>query len=147
MSHYPDSRIGSQHPFELIGGLRRAICDQTHSGVNAVAHSNTSALMHTHPSRASRRVQKRVQDRPISDSITTVTEHWSNVALDKTREFKRVLQPRVERLLPDIVSVLECHSSSSRHGDHSLHMRENTLTCPRHVVLRIGPAKGISFFL
>src|SRR5256712_13947698 len=72
MSHDPDSRIGSQHPFELIGGLRRAICDQTHSGVNAVAHSNTSALMHTHPSRASRRVPKRVPDRPISHSITTV---------------------------------------------------------------------------
>src|SRR6266851_7254082 len=72
MSHYPDSWISSQHPFELIGRLWRAIRDETHSGVNAVAHSHSSTLMYAHPGRASRRVQKRVQNRPVSDSITTV---------------------------------------------------------------------------
>src|SRR5712692_8998605 len=40
--------------------------------MNAVAHSNTAALMHTHPGRAARRVQKRVQYGPVSDSITTI---------------------------------------------------------------------------
>src|SRR5882762_1739552 len=42
--------------------------------MNAVTHSNTSALVHTYPGRACRRVQKRVEYRPISDSITPV-EH------------------------------------------------------------------------
>src|SRR5438309_3047039 len=72
MSHDPYSRICGQYPFELIRGFRRTICDEAHSGVNAVTHSNASALMYAHPCRATRGVQKRVQYGPVSDSITTI---------------------------------------------------------------------------
>src|SRR5438132_10451491 len=72
MPHDPYSWISSQYPFEFTRGLRCSIGDETHSRVNAVAHSDTAALMHAHPSRTCSRVQQRVQDRPISDSITTI---------------------------------------------------------------------------
>src|SRR5205807_7310376 len=77
MPHDPYSRISSQHPYQLARRLWCSIGDETHSRVNAVAHSDTAALMHAHPSRTCSRVQQRVQDRPISDSITTIKHTFS----------------------------------------------------------------------
>src|SRR3989441_12105208 len=77
MPHNPYSRIGSQHPFQLARSLRCSIGDETHSGVNAVAHSDSSALMDAHPSRASCSIQQGIEYGPISDSITTIKHTFS----------------------------------------------------------------------
>src|SRR5205807_3531346 len=70
MPHNPYSRISSQHPFQLARSLRCSIGDEAHSGVNAVAHSNTAALMYANPSRTSCSIQQGIEDGPISDSVT-----------------------------------------------------------------------------
>src|SRR5438094_5758021 len=74
MSHDPYPRISSQYPFELSRSIRRPIGNQTHPGVNTIPHSHAAPLMHADPSRAGGSVQKRVEDRPVSNGITTV-EH------------------------------------------------------------------------
>src|SRR5437879_6741085 len=77
MPHNPYPRISGEHTYQLARSLWRSIGDETHSRVNAVAHSDTAALMHAHPSRTCSRVQQRVQDRPVSDSITTIKHAFS----------------------------------------------------------------------
>src|SRR2546427_10176633 len=72
MSHDPYSWISSQNPLQFTRGLRRATGAETHACVNAVAHSDATALMYAHPSCTGGRVQQSVEYRPVSDGITAI---------------------------------------------------------------------------
>src|SRR3989442_10744978 len=65
MPHDPYSWISSQYPFEFTRGLRCAIGHETHSGVNAVSHSNTATLMYAHPSCTGGCVEQSVEYGPV----------------------------------------------------------------------------------
>src|SRR2546425_2277680 len=86
------------------------------------------------------------QGRPAEWS-TTLREHRSNVPLDETRNREGFLESSIKGLLPEIVPILERHSTCLRHFHDRLHVRHHALTRLPHVQLRIRLAQLVRLLL
>ena len=61
--------IRGEHALEPLRGLGGSIGDDHLTCVDRVADTDATAMMHADPRRAARRVEQRVQDRPVGDRI------------------------------------------------------------------------------
>ena len=65
---------------ESFAGVRRSVGHDDHAGVDRVADADAAPVVHAHPVRAGRRVDQRVEDRPVGDRVGTV-EHRLGLAV------------------------------------------------------------------
>src|SRR5213593_2261944 len=72
VTDYSYARVDGQNTSWLLRRLRRSVGYEAHSRMDAVAHTDSSSLMHADPCCPGRRVEKRVQDRPVGYRITAV---------------------------------------------------------------------------
>src|SRR5437667_11039076 len=72
MSNNSDPRVDRQHSFKPLCSLRRPISHKTHSRMYTVAHPDPATLMDTHPRCTCRRIEKRVEYRPVSYRVTSI---------------------------------------------------------------------------
>src|SRR5690349_11249794 len=67
-----DPGIVRQHALEPLAHLRRAVGYDDLARVQRVSDAHTAAVVERHPTRATRDVEQRVQDRPVGDRIAAV---------------------------------------------------------------------------
>jgi hypothetical protein len=72
MTHHAGGRIIPENASNLLAGLDRAVRDQSHARVLRIAHTNAAAVMERDPRRAARRVEQRIQDRPVGHGVRAV---------------------------------------------------------------------------
>ena len=72
MAHDAGARIGGEHPLEPLRRIRAAVGEHDHAGMDRVADPDAAAVVDADPGRARRRVQERVQDRPVGDRVGAV---------------------------------------------------------------------------
>ena len=72
MPHDACARIGGEHALESLRRIGAAVGEHDHARVDRVADPDAAAVVDADPRRARRRVQERVQDRPVGDRIGAV---------------------------------------------------------------------------
>ena len=72
MTCHADPGIGGEHPLQPRVRIGGAVGDDDHAGVQRLADADAAAVMHRHPRRATRRVEQRIQDRPVGDGVAAV---------------------------------------------------------------------------
>ena len=72
VAHDAEPGIARQHALELLVRLARAVGDDDHAGVQRVADADAAAVVDRHPGGAARRVEQRVEDRPVGDGVAAV---------------------------------------------------------------------------
>src|SRR5215831_6073392 len=65
VSHHPGARIVGQHALEPLIGGRAAVAHHHLPRVDRVADPHAAAVVHTHPRRAARHVEQRIEYRPV----------------------------------------------------------------------------------
>ena len=72
VAHDARAGIGREHALEPLRRVVGAVGDDDHAGVDRVADPDAAAVVDADPGRARRRVQERVQDRPVGDRVGAV---------------------------------------------------------------------------
>ena len=76
MSRDSDSGVVRQHP---IQPLRHLICAVSHnhlSRMQGVTDTDTASMMKRNPARPRRRIEQRIQNRPVGDGITSILHRF-----------------------------------------------------------------------
>ena len=94
MAHHPCSRIIRQHPSQPPVRHFRAIGHAHHPRVNRIPDPNPATMMQTHPARPARRIQHRIQQRPVSNRIRPI-HHRLRLAV------RRRHRPRIQMIPPN----------------------------------------------
>src|SRR5688500_1510407 len=68
----PGSRIIGEYALETHTHLRRAVGNDHLTGVKRIADAHSATMVKRDPRRAARDIQHRVEDGPVSDSISPV---------------------------------------------------------------------------
>jgi hypothetical protein len=66
VAHDAGARVGREHSLESLCRVGAAVGEHDHAGVDRVADPDAAAVVDADPGRARRRVQERVQDRPVA---------------------------------------------------------------------------------
>ena len=72
VAHDAGAGVGGEHALEAGRGLRRAVGDHHHAGVDRVAHADAAAVVDGDPGGAGHGVEERVQDRPVGHRVGAV---------------------------------------------------------------------------
>ena len=72
VAHDAEPGIAGQHALQLLVRFARAVGDDDHAGMQRVADADAAAVVDRHPGRAGRRVEQRVQHRPVGDGVAAV---------------------------------------------------------------------------
>ena len=72
MTPHARGRIVPQHPLEPLGGLRRAIGTDHHTGVLAEPHADAAAMVQADPGRPRGGVHQRIEQRPVAHRVRAV---------------------------------------------------------------------------
>src|SRR5215212_3034328 len=64
--------IGRQHALELLCRQQRAVGDNDHAGMLAIANARPATVMNGHPRCSSGGVHERVEEWPISDCVGAI---------------------------------------------------------------------------
>ncbi len=94
VADHAHARVVGQHPRELLRGQFGAVGDGDLAGVDGAAHPDPAAVVNRHPRRARRRVDQRVEQRPVGDRVGAV-EHRLGLAV------RRGHRPGVEVVAAD----------------------------------------------
>ena len=68
----PDARVAREHALQLLVRFARAVGHDDHSGVQRVADADAAAMMDRDPRGPARRVEQRVQHRPVGDGVAAI---------------------------------------------------------------------------
>ena len=66
----PGSQVSTRSSFSSAS--LRAVGDDHHAGVQRVADADAAAMVHRHPGGAARRIEQRIQDRPVGNRVAAV---------------------------------------------------------------------------
>src|SRR5713226_5263877 len=87
MPHHTGAGIVGEHALELARRVGGAIRDDHHPRMYGPTDAYSAAVVHTHPRSPARRVEKRIENRPVRDRVRTIT-HGLGLAVgrgDRTR--------------------------------------------------------------
>src|SRR5256712_6715618 len=70
--HHSAAGIRREDAAELLAAEGRAVGDGHHPRMDRVADADAAAVMHRYPRRSRRRVEERVEDRPVGDGVAPV---------------------------------------------------------------------------
>ena len=73
MTEDADPGIAGEHAFQLFVGIGTAVGDDHHARMQRVTDADAAAVVDGDPCGAARRVQQRIQDRPVGDRVAAVT--------------------------------------------------------------------------
>src|SRR4051794_13649292 len=68
-----EAGVVREHAVETLRGLRRAVGDRDLARVQRVAYADAAAVVERDPGRAARRVEERVEYRPVRDGVRAVS--------------------------------------------------------------------------
>src|ERR1017187_2307020 len=77
MAYNTQSGIVSQDPAHFGSSVIGAICHNYHSCVYAISHSNATTMMQTYPTGPRGCIYQCIQDRPVSNGITSIQHRLS----------------------------------------------------------------------
>src|SRR5699024_5478617 len=72
MANDPHPRISSQYALEPRFCFLRSICNNDHSSVQRISHSDSATMVDADPARATDTIDECIQYRPISDRIASI---------------------------------------------------------------------------